>query len=139
MAEYNGWTNYETWCVNLWISNEQSSQAYADEMALDAIKYEYENGDDEDSGENKKRSAVRSVADSLKDWIEEGAPEVKGLYADLLRAGLSEVNWHEIADHYVDDQWDVAMEDLGYSSDSSEEERRDEKRGLYSEHEDPCN
>lgn len=21
--KYNGWSNYETWCVSLWLSNEQ--------------------------------------------------------------------------------------------------------------------
>ncbi len=22
---YNGWTNYETWCVNLWLINQEGS------------------------------------------------------------------------------------------------------------------
>ena len=30
---YNGWTNYETWVVNLWIDNEQGSQDFIRETA----------------------------------------------------------------------------------------------------------
>ena len=25
MADYNGWANYETWCVNLWLTNEPTT------------------------------------------------------------------------------------------------------------------
>jgi hypothetical protein len=25
---YNGWSNYEAWCVNLWIGNEEGSDRY---------------------------------------------------------------------------------------------------------------
>jgi len=26
IKKYNGWTNYETWCVNLWLTNEASTE-----------------------------------------------------------------------------------------------------------------
>jgi hypothetical protein len=31
--EYNGWTNYETWLVNLWMDNDPGSQDYYRETA----------------------------------------------------------------------------------------------------------
>ena len=34
---YNGWKNYETWLVALWIDNEQSSYSYARELR-DSVK-----------------------------------------------------------------------------------------------------
>jgi hypothetical protein len=30
-------------------------------------------------------------------------PELTGTWADLLSGALSEVNWDEIAEHYIDD------------------------------------
>src|SRR4051794_10856032 len=31
--EYNGWANYETWCVHLWLTNEEGSYRYWREEA----------------------------------------------------------------------------------------------------------
>lgn len=37
--EYNGWTNFETWNVNLWLDNEQSSQEYWQEQTVNALEH----------------------------------------------------------------------------------------------------
>jgi hypothetical protein len=51
--------------------------------------------------------ATRSLAERLKEDHEERQEEysgqVVGVFADLLSAALSEVNWHEIAQHYISD------------------------------------
>jgi hypothetical protein len=50
--------------------------------------------------------ATRNLADSLKNEHEERQNEltgVSGVFADLLGAALSEVNWYEIAEHYISD------------------------------------
>ena len=35
--EYNGWYNYETWLVNLWMDNDQGSQEMWREHARESI------------------------------------------------------------------------------------------------------
>jgi len=35
--------------------------------------------------------------------VEENTPTVTGMYADLLNASLSSVNWHEIAEHFIEE------------------------------------
>ena len=88
---YNGWTNYETWCVNLWIGNEQGSEEQARELALDAVK------------RHGKEDAPWHLADEFKSWITDEAPDLgASLYADMLGAALSEVDWQEIAEGYLD-------------------------------------
>lgn len=75
--EYNGWTNYETWLVALWLDNNESSYTHWRSEA--------------------KRLQPHEVADALKQAHEEGFDETVGLYADLINAALSRVNWIEIA------------------------------------------
>ena len=81
---YQGCTNYETWCVKLWIDNEQSSQNYWLEAA-------------------KNADSIRELADQMKDEYEEAMPELNGVWSDLLTATLGEVNWYEIAKTMTDE------------------------------------
>ena len=99
---YNGWTNYETWAVKLWIDNEQGSYEYWREQARSAFNDEtadkspnvYMNHSD------NARSYLAHVLEEQHDSASEHpvfkAAEGK-VYADLLNAALSEVNWHEIS------------------------------------------
>ena len=89
---YNGWKNYETWAVKLWMDNEESTyRHWRDESrrlarkALDRDEF------------------LASLADALKDAHNDEAPELDGVWADLLGAALSEVDWHEVAESFVED------------------------------------
>jgi len=88
---YNGWTNYETWLINLHIGNDQSSEYEARQLT--------------------RRSKDRAdLADALKDWLEEilipdnyDQTFAKLLTVDMINGFLCDVNWREIANHYADD------------------------------------
>ena|ERR1035437_8799548 len=93
---YNGWTNYETWNVALWMDNDGNE--YWRERAEEV--YEASNKDESFS---KEERATLNLADEMKDSHEENTPTITGVYADLLNASLSEVNWHEIANNYIEE------------------------------------
>lgn len=93
---YNGWTNYETWNVALWLGNDQGSYNYWNGVAQEC----WDEAEAEKSFTRDERAAL-DLADRLKDELNEGAPDLDGCYADLLNAALSEVNWYEIAEHYI--------------------------------------
>lgn len=99
-STYSGWTNYETWAVKLWIDNEQSSHEYWREMARESRKVE-----PQWDFETKEQAQVRVLSDWLKGELDtnaEGLPQAS-MYADLLNAALSSVNWREIAESMLGD------------------------------------
>jgi hypothetical protein len=100
--EYNGWTNYETWSCKLWLDNDQGSYNYWTETAQQAY-----NDAEASKIFTKEEQAALDLAEMLKAHHEERAEEWMGdqasFFADIFNAALSEVNWHEIAKHYIDE------------------------------------
>ena len=94
--KYNGWTNYETWLVNLWLSNDQGTEEMINDMA-------------------KHSKDVYSLMEEIKDLIEELNPlkDNADLFSDLLNGAISECNFYEIAEHYYNDNRDEEEETGG--------------------------
>ena len=89
---YNGWENYETWCVNLWLGNDEGLYNLTREYLPDE--------DDEDFNRDE---AVENLADAICVFVNEIAPSVQGLFSDLLTHCLGRVNWREIAFSWIED------------------------------------
>ena len=87
---YNGWANYETWCVNLWLTNEQSSYNEFREMAQEFEKEQmYELG-------KAIKERVEDETGEILENFSSGSP-YQGMISDVFRASLSLVDWEEIA------------------------------------------
>ncbi|MBI3462006.1 MAG: hypothetical protein HY000_02960 [Planctomycetes bacterium] len=102
---YNGWTNYETWCVHLWLTNEEGTYNHCRELARQAT------AEAPDSEQVRRRvwtieeAKKFSLADRLKEFVEEMSPLADGasMFTDLLNAAISEVDLHEIAEAFLED------------------------------------
>ena len=95
---YNGWTNYETWTVALWLGNDETTCDYCADVA-DECKAEAPDSDQVKSGIWTVGEAARyQLAERLKEDIESGSPlEEASMYSDLLNSAIQSVNWKEIA------------------------------------------
>ena len=72
--KYNGWTNYETWLVNLWFDTSFEVNISAEE-----------------------------IREMLRDYICEFSTDASnGFISDMFNGFLSEVNYHELAHHYAE-------------------------------------
>lgn len=99
--KYNGWTNYETWCVNLWLSNDEGSYETCRELVESAL----DSSETDDNGDViHDRDRIHLAADSLQEFVKELAPDLgPSMFSDMLNSALSEVDWQEIAEAFAED------------------------------------
>ena len=84
-TECNGWKNYETWIVNLWIDNDQAFANYWRDRAEEVRD-------------------VSDLADEMQEFYTEQAEQVipsQGMFNDLFNSALREVSWYDIAENYI--------------------------------------
>lgn len=106
--QYNGWYNYETWLVNLWLGNEQHTEnAISDYVKENKLR---------DLEDDSYTEDVLTLADWLEEFVDKMNPlgSDASMFSDLLGAALSEVNWREIASHYIEDYREPIKEHREY-------------------------
>lgn len=77
---YNGYTNHETWLVNLWMEEPLRELIQSDEMINN-----------------------RHMYDLVYEYIEMENGNPASLREDLIGSALSDVNWRELYDLYTED------------------------------------
>jgi len=87
--KYNGWTNYETWCVKLWIDNDQGLYETAQEICC---------------GHRSERYGLAGREDDLQGYLGNLMPRLEASFAsDLLGHAFYRVNWREIVETIRED------------------------------------
>ena len=106
---YNGYSNYETWAVQLWIDNEESKSSYWRRLAREIYNQQAEEPALGGLGMTKTDDAIYLLADRLRDSYNNGMERVLSdanangtVWADLLNASICAVNFHEIAKNLME-------------------------------------
>ena len=78
MSEYNGWTNKETWLVNLWLGDDFAQRSEEGEIITASF-----------------------IQETVEEMCETETKSAEGRFLlDLLNCALGEINYHELAQHY---------------------------------------
>ncbi|RIK08237.1 MAG: hypothetical protein DCC49_09240 [Acidobacteria bacterium] len=85
---YQGWANYPTWAVHLWLANDEMSYLASQDILARA-------------------ASARDGGEALREWIEGDSPlEGASMYADILGWALQIVDWDAVSRAIGPDDWD---------------------------------
>jgi len=97
---YQGWKNYETFSMALFIDNDRNYYETALSTVQEAIRGV--RGARKRWDESGITEAKLATADALKEWFEEEMPELEGPWSSLLNSAFEEIDWIELAEHYME-------------------------------------
>jgi len=96
--KYNGWTNYETWNFNLWITNAEGDYSHARKLAMASLsKYEL--------AKQLEKWAIR-----MSDNVFSSCEHTYGFINDIVNNSIREVHFYEVAEHLWDEIHDEEEE-----------------------------
>jgi hypothetical protein len=102
---YNGYSNYETWAVQLWIDNTESKSAYWRRLAEEIYNHQAS----EQAHFSKVEDATCILAEKLKEKHNDQMERILNdanvtgtVWADLLNASVCAVNFGEIAKNLME-------------------------------------
>jgi len=101
---YNGYANYETWAVALWLGNDFGSYGYWRRAAIEEKQEAPNCWQVRERVWPADRAATFRLAARIEEDVTEGAPELPpSLYSDLLTSALGSVDWHQVAETFLED------------------------------------
>lgn len=93
MGKYEGWNNWETWNVALWLSNDQGLY----EATMETVA-------ETSPSVSQTANAIEGLFESYFLEPLEDIPACQtGPIADMINASVREVDWREIAEHWIQD------------------------------------
>ena len=111
---YQGWSNRETWCVNLHLGNERSLYDRVQELTRDALVTP--DGPTLRAARDAYKASVFRLAESLEAFVDElldldsrtadmlEARKPGFIYGDIVTAFLARVDWDEIAAAWMEEE-----------------------------------
>lgn len=89
---HNGWTNYETWVVGMYLDGNYDGEG----TYLDALELARQR-----NGEEDNTTRTRVLAEDLEEFVQQtifGDEAPATIATDLLGKALANVNWRELAE-----------------------------------------
>ena len=101
----DGWKNYPTWAVNLWLSNDEG-YGYICEVVAEIVSETESTSEYWTLAESHKYNLsdrLKAICSELP-YNEGGLmPEISGMRSDLLGWAFAQVDWDAIAAHWIAD------------------------------------
>ncbi len=100
---YDGFANYQTWAVRWWLTNDHEISRQCQKLAHQATHVIQKAAGVIDGIADTAEAIRNLLADALRELVGELNPvaDQTSLFTDLMDTALGEVDWHEIADEFL--------------------------------------
>lgn len=100
----NGWSNSETWLVNVW--------GFSDDLTADDFEVRVLMRDSDSDDEDKIRGIAELLENRFDEYIYSIAPKsvFQSILGDFIETSTSRIDWNEIAKTWYSDNKDLFTE-----------------------------